>query len=180
MTEFPDHIIIEHGTCDNLYVYLTTGQRIKRRHCSKREKKQESDDSSSSSEDEEIESTEVHPLHPDGRWFGGLRREMVNRYPMYWSDIKDGFHIQCLATIFYLAISLIAMCLTYGQVIAKYTKNYIGASEMLLGTSISCILMAVLGTEPLAVIAGTAAMMIFESSTYQVLGCEWPSFVVGN
>jgi hypothetical protein len=65
------------------------------------------------------------------------------------------------------------MCLTYGQVIAKYTKDYIGPSEMLFGTAISCILMAVLGTEPLAVIAGTAAMMIFESSTYQVLHNGW-------
>ena len=137
----------------------------------KRKKRQErlSDDSSSSSEDEEIESTEVHPLHSDGRWFGGLRREMAKRYPVYWSDIKDGLHIQCVATIFYLAISLIAMSLTYGQVIAKYTKSYIGASEMLFGTAVGCILMAVLGTEPLAVIAGTAAMLIFESSTYEVL-----------
>ena len=111
-------------------------------------------------------------MQPDGRWFGGLRREMAKRYPMYWSDIKDGFHIQCFATIFYLAISLIAMCLTYGQVIAKYTKNYIGASEMLEGTAASCILMAILGTEPLSVIAGTAAMMIFESSTYQVISTK--------
>ena len=125
-----------------------------------------------------MKSTEVHPLHPDGRWFGGLRRETFKRYPIYWSDIKDGFHIQCVATILYLAISLIAMCLTYGQVIAKYTKNYIGASEMLFGTSISCILMAALGTEPLAVIAGTAAMLIFESSTYQVLHTSAPCHIV--
>lgn len=110
----------------------------------------------------------MHPLHPDGRWFGGLRREISKRYPTYWSDIKDGFHIQCVAAIFYLAISLIAMCLTYGQVIAKYTKDYIGPSEMLMGTALSCILMAVLATEPLTVIAGTAAMLIFENSTYQV------------
>ena len=143
---------------------------MKHKKTLKREKREESlsYDSLSSSEDEEIESIEVHPLHSDGRWFGGLRREMTKRFPMYWSDIKDGLHIQCVATIFYLAISLIAMSLTYGQVIAKYTKGYIGASEMLFGTAAGCILMAVLGTEPLAVIAGTAAMLIFESSTYQV------------
>lgn len=149
---------------------MPTGRRIRHKHCSKREKKvtKSLSDSSSSSSGEEVESTEVHPLHPNGRWFGGLRSEITKRYPIYYSDIKDGFHIQCLATILYLAISLIAMCLTYGQVISKYTKGYIGASEMLFGTAVSCILMGVLGTEPLAVIAGTAAMMIFESSTYQV------------
>ena len=111
---------------------------------------------------------ELHPLHADGRWFGGLRRELRQRYPLYWSDLKDGLHIQCLASILYLAISLIAMSLTYGQVIAKYTKNYIGPSEMLLSTSLSCMVMALFGTEPLAVIAGTAAMLIFENGSYQV------------
>lgn len=60
------------------------------------------------------------------------------------------------------------MCLTYGQVIAKYTKNNLGPSEMLSATALSCILLAIFGTEPLSVIAGTAAMMIFESSIYQV------------
>ncbi|XP_028395702.1 band 3 anion transport protein-like isoform X2 [Dendronephthya gigantea] len=178
-----DHIEKEHevsstqglfprrGDCPLMNKFCAIRRRITRKHCSKRKKKVDeslSDSNSSSSESEEIEKIEVHPLHPDGRWFGGLRREITKRYPIYVSDIKDGLHIQCLATILYLAISLIAMCLTYGQVISKYTKGYIGASEMLFGTAISCVLMAALGTEPLAVIAGTAAMMIFESSTYQV------------
>ena len=128
------------------------------------EKIDNADNSFSSGDD----STEIHPLQPDGRWFGGIRREFVKRYPLYWSDIRDGFNIQCLASLIYLSISLVAMCLTYGQVIAKYTKSYMGASEMLRATSISCIAMAVIGTEPLSVIAGTTAMLIFESSTYQV------------
>ncbi|XP_046846382.1 band 3 anion transport protein-like isoform X3 [Xenia sp. Carnegie-2017] len=158
------------GDCPLKNKFSEIRRRIRERHFSKREKNLENDESSSSESDEENEdeSIEVHPLHPDGRWFGGLRREMAKRYPLYLSDIKDGLHIQCFAAILYLSISLIAMCLTYGQVIAKYTKNYIGSSEMLLGTAISCVLMAVLGTEPLTVIAGTAAMLIFESSTYQV------------
>ena len=93
----------------------------------------------------------------------------MTRYPRYWSDIKDGVHIQCFATLIYLAISLTAMCLTYGQLISKYTNHNLGPSEMLFATALSCILMALFGTEPLTVIAGTAAMLIFESSSYQVI-----------
>ena len=135
-------------------------------------KTDDSQNSDSSVSDDEEGSNEIHPLQPDGRWFGGLRRELAKRYPIYWSDIKDGLSIQCVASLFYLAISLTAMCLTYGQVIAKYTKDYMGASEMLLATAISCCVMAVFATEPLSVIAGTAAMLIFESSAYQVRNVE--------
>jgi hypothetical protein len=44
----------------------------------------------------------------------------------------------------------------------------LGSVEMLSATSLSCILMAIFATEPLSVIAGTAAMLIVEASTYQV------------
>lgn len=111
---------------------------------------------------------EMHPLHANGAWFGGLQRELKRRYSQYCSDIKDGFQIQCVASLFYLAISLIATCLTYGQVICKYTMGNLGPVEMLSATSLSCILMAILGTDPMSVIAGTATMLIVEASTYQV------------
>ena len=115
-----------------------------------------------------------HPLHANGAWFGGLQREIKLRYSQYWSDIKDGFHIQCLASLFYLAISLTATCLTYGQVICKYTMGNLGPVEMLSATSLSCILMAILATDPMSVIAGTATMLIVEASTYQVsVKCSW-------
>ena len=120
------------------------------------------------SDDDDDERREIHPLHPNGAWFGGLQREFKVRYPQYWSDIKDGFHIQCFASLFYLAISLTAMCLMYGQVICKYTMGNLGPVEMLSSTSLSCILMAIFAAEPLSVIAGTAAMVIVEASTYQV------------
>ena len=115
-----------------------------------------------------------HPLHANGAWFGGLQRELKLRYSQYWSDIKDGFYIQCLASLFYLAISLTATCLTYGQVICKYTMGNLGPVEMLSATSLSCILMAILATDPMSVIAGTATMLIVEASTYQVsVKCSW-------
>ena len=118
--------------------------------------------------DDDEDLRETHPLHPNGVWFGGLYRESKPRYTEYWSDIKDGFHIQCLASLIYLAISLTAICLMYGQVIRKYTMGNLGPVEMLSATSISCILIAIFATEPLSVISGTAAMLLVEASTYQV------------
>ncbi|XP_028396743.1 anion exchange protein 3-like isoform X2 [Dendronephthya gigantea] len=112
----------------------------------------------------------THPLEPDGRWFGGMRREMRLRYPKYWSDIKDAFHIQCLASFFFVTFGVIALAVTFGKLLLKYTDGYMGDSEMLLATSFSCILMAIVGTEPHTVLSGTAAMVIIETVIYKASG----------
>lgn len=109
----------------------------------------------------------MYPLERDGRWFGGLRREMARRYPLYWSDIKDAFHIQCLAAIFFVTFGVIALSVTFGKLLLIYTDGYMGDSEMLLATSCSCMLMALVGTEPHAVISGTAAMVIIETVIFK-------------
>ena len=110
-----------------------------------------------------------HPLDPDGRWFGAMRREMSQRYPQYWSDIKDAFHIQCLAAFFFVTFGVVALAVTFGKLMNNYTDGYMGDSEMLLATSFSCMLMAVIGTEPHTVLSGTAAMVVIETVIYRVI-----------
>ena len=109
-----------------------------------------------------------HPLDPDGRWFGGMRREITLRYSKYLSDIKDAFHIQCLAAFFFVTFGVVALAVTFGKLVMKYTDGYMGDSEMLLATSFSCILMAIIGTEPHTVLSGTAAMVVIETVIYRV------------
>jgi hypothetical protein len=109
-----------------------------------------------------------HPLESDGRWFGGMRREMTKRYPQYWSDVKDAFHIQCLAAFFFVTFGVVALAVTFGKLLLKYTDGFMGDSEILLATSFSCMLMAVIGTEPHTVLSGTAAMVVIETVIYKV------------
>ena len=108
-----------------------------------------------------------HPLEPDGRWFGGMRREMTLRYPQYSSDVKDAFHIQCLAAFFFVTFGVVALAVTFGTLLLKYTDGYMGDSEMLLAASFSCMLMAIVGTEPTTVLSGTAAMVVIETVIFR-------------
>ena len=107
-------------------------------------------------------------MQSDGRWFGGVRREIARRYPLYWSDIRDAFHIQCLAAFFFLLFGVIALAVTFGNLLVKYTNGYMGDREMLIATCFSCLLMAIMGTEPHTVIGGTAAMVVIETVIYKV------------
>ena len=113
-----------------------------------------------------------HPLEPDGRWFGGMRREMTLRYPQYSSDVKDAFHIQCLAAFFFVTFGVVALAVTFGKLLLKYTDGCMGDSEMLLAVSFSCMLMAIVGTEPTTVLSGTAAMVVIETVIFRVSKCR--------
>lgn len=97
-----------------------------------------------------------------------MRREIALRYPQYWSDVKDAFHIQCLASFFFVTFGVVALSVTFGKLLVKYTAGFMGPSEMLLATSFSSMLMALLGTEPHTVLSGTAAMVVIETVIYRV------------
>ena len=50
--------------------------------------------------------------------------DIRNRYQHYWSDIKDGFHIQCFASIVFLYFACITPIVTFGGLLGIATDNY--------------------------------------------------------
>ena len=84
--------------------------------------------------------------------FGGLVQDIRQRhFRSYWSDIKDGFHAQCLAAIIFIFFAClsgvliypiqIVLCLAgavaFGGLMGDKTENLIGISETLIVSSIS-------------------------------------------
>lgn len=62
----------------------------------------------------------VDPLERTGRPFGGMIRDIKTRYPWYWSDIKDGINLQCLATFFFIYFACLSPAITFGGLLSKY------------------------------------------------------------
>lgn len=58
-----------------------------------------------------------------GHLFGGLigdvRRRLAPR--VYWSDLRDGFHPQCLASFVFLYVASLAPLITFGGILGDYT-----------------------------------------------------------
>ena len=59
------------------------------------------------------------------RLFGGLVADVKRRYPHYWSDIKDGFHMQCLASIIFLYFACMTPIITFGGMLGAATDGQI-------------------------------------------------------
>lgn len=58
------------------------------------------------------------------RLFGGLVQDIKRRYPLYWSDIKDGLSLQCFATVVFLYFACITPIVTFGGLLGIATENY--------------------------------------------------------
>ena len=58
-----------------------------------------------------------------GRLFGGLlsdvRRRLAPR--VYWSDLRDGFHPQSIASFVFLYVASLAPLITFGGILGDYT-----------------------------------------------------------
>ena len=49
--------------------------------------------------------------------------DVKRRYPKYWSDIKDAFSLQVLASIIFIFFANITPAVTFGGVLADITDN---------------------------------------------------------
>lgn len=59
------------------------------------------------------------------RLCGGLILDIKRRLPFYWSDIRDSFSLQCLASILFLYCACMSPVITFGGLLGEATKNNI-------------------------------------------------------
>ena len=51
-------------------------------------------------------------------------QDIKRRYKVYLSDLKDGLHIQCVASIIFLYFACITPIVTFGGLLGDGTGNY--------------------------------------------------------
>jgi len=103
-----------------------------------------------------------------GRVFGGLIYDVKSRYKYYLSDLKDGLHIQCIASTIFLFFACITPIVTFGGLMGQKTDGYMGTMETLMSGAICGVLYAVFAGQPLTIIGATGPLLIFESILYRL------------
>lgn len=68
------------------------------------------------------------------RIFGGLVLDVKRKAPFYWSDVKDAFSLQCLASILFLYCACMSPVITFGGLLGEATKNNIVSQTCRLGS----------------------------------------------
>eukprot|EP00088_Acartia_fossae_P070689 TRINITY_DN953_c0_g1_i1.p1 TRINITY_DN953_c0_g1~~TRINITY_DN953_c0_g1_i1.p1 ORF type:complete len:1234 (+),score=432.98 TRINITY_DN953_c0_g1_i1:296-3997(+) len=111
-----------------------------------------------------------NPLQKSPRFFGGLIDDIKYRYPLYWSDIKDGFDPQVLAATIFIYFAALSGAVAFGGLMGEKTNGDIGIPETLLLSSISGALFAMFAGCPLIIIGTTGPVLLFDESLYNF--CE--------
>uniref|UniRef100_A0AAX7TZ29 Anion exchange protein n=1 Tax=Astatotilapia calliptera TaxID=8154 RepID=A0AAX7TZ29_ASTCA len=116
------------------------------------------------------------PLRRSGRLFGGLIKDVMRRYPQYFSDIRDALNPQCMAAIIFIYFAALSPAITFGGLLGEKTEGLIGVSELIVATALQGIVFSVLGAQPLLVIGFSGPLLVFEEAFYtfcKVNGIEY-------
>lgn len=108
------------------------------------------------------------PLRRTRRPWGGLVNDVKRRFPLYWSDFKDGFNLQTIAAAIFMYFAALSAAITFGGLMADKTKNMIGISETLIATAVSGVFFALLAGQPLVIVGATGPLLLFDESLFQM------------
>ncbi|XP_054723273.1 LOW QUALITY PROTEIN: electroneutral sodium bicarbonate exchanger 1-like, partial [Uloborus diversus] len=129
-------------------------------------KKTETQEVKIDEEEEEEKEREESGLKRTGRLFGGLINDVKRKTPWYWTDFKDAFAIQSLASIFFLYFACLTPIITFGGLLGDATEDRIAAMESLLSGAICGILYGLFSGQPLTILGSTGPVLVFETILY--------------
>nr|XP_032831281.1 electroneutral sodium bicarbonate exchanger 1-like [Petromyzon marinus] len=107
-----------------------------------------------------------HSLGPElqrtGRLFGGLVGDVRRKAPWYWSDVRDGTSLQCVASFLFLYCACMSPVITFGGLLGEATDGSISAMESLLGASMTGLAFSIFAGQPLTILGSTGPVLVFE------------------
>ncbi|XP_054909824.1 sodium bicarbonate cotransporter 3-like isoform X8 [Poeciliopsis prolifica] len=119
----------------------------------------------------ELEKEDDHHAGPElqrtGRIFGGLILDVKRKVPFYWSDVKDSFNLQCLASILFLYCACMSPVITFGGLLGEATKGNISAIESLFGASLTGVAYSLFAGQPLTILGSTGPVLVFEKILFK-------------
>uniref|UniRef100_A0A8C6MEV4 Anion exchange protein n=1 Tax=Nothobranchius furzeri TaxID=105023 RepID=A0A8C6MEV4_NOTFU len=106
-------------------------------------------------------------LQRTGRIFGGLILDIKRKAPFYWSDVRDSFSLQCLASILFLYCACMSPVITFGGLLGEATKGNISAIESLFGASLTGVAYSLFAGQPLTILGSTGPVLVFEKILFK-------------
>ena len=101
-----------------------------------------------------------------GRPFGGLINDIKRKKPFYWSDFKDSFSLQCLASMIFIYFACLTSFITFGGLLGDATENRIAAIETLMSGFVVGVLYGLFSGQPLTIMSLTGPILVFDTILY--------------
>ncbi|XP_034455351.1 sodium bicarbonate cotransporter 3-like isoform X9 [Hippoglossus hippoglossus] len=125
----------------------------------------------SASQAGDLDKDEDHDAGPElqrtGMIFGGLIWDIKRKAPFYWSDIRDSFSLQCLASVLFLYCACMSPVITFGGLLGEATKGNISAIESLFGASLTGVAYSLFAGQPLTILGSTGPVLVFEKILFK-------------
>ncbi|XP_026202558.1 sodium bicarbonate cotransporter 3-like isoform X3 [Anabas testudineus] len=119
----------------------------------------------------ELEKEEDHHAPPElqrtGKIFGGLILDVKRKVPFFWSDFRDSFSLQCLASVLFLYCACMSPVITFGGLLGEATKGNISAIESLFGASLTGVAYSFFAGQPLTILGSTGPVLVFEKILFK-------------
>ncbi|XP_043930715.1 sodium-driven chloride bicarbonate exchanger [Protopterus annectens] len=106
-------------------------------------------------------------LQRTGRFCGGLFLDIKRKAPFYFSDYRDAFSLQCLASFLFLYCACMSPVITFGGLLGEATEGHISAIESLFGASMTGIAYSLFGGQPLTILGSTGPVLVFEKILFK-------------
>ncbi len=69
--------------------------------------------------DKQKEEDWPNPLVRTNRPFGGVINDMKRRFPLYWSDFRDGLNSQCVAATIFIYFACLSGAVAFGGLLGE-------------------------------------------------------------
>ena len=111
---------------------------------------------------------ELRILEPQlpGQPFGGLINDIKRKMPWYWSDFKDSFALQCVASMIFIYFACLTSFITFGGLLGDATENRIAAIETLMSGFVVGVLYGLFSGQPLTIMSLTGPILVFDTILY--------------
>ncbi|CAH1961218.1 unnamed protein product [Acanthoscelides obtectus] len=119
-------------------------------------------------DEEEVEQKlrEEMGLARTGVLFGGLVNDVKRKAPWYWSDFKDAFAMQCIASWIFLYFACLSPIITFGGLLAEATGRNMAAMESLVSGFVCGMGYGFFSGQPLTILGSTGPVLVFETIVY--------------
>lgn len=106
-------------------------------------------------------------LSRTGRLFGGLINDVKRKTPFYFSDFKDAFALQCVASFIFLYFACLAPIITFGGLLSQATDKHMAAMESLVAGFVCGIGYGFFSGQPLTILGSTGPVLVFEQIVFK-------------
>ncbi|TYJ55250.1 hypothetical protein B9479_004080 [Cryptococcus floricola] len=101
-------------------------------------------------------------------WLGrGMRRDVMNRLPWYWSDWADAWNYRVIPSTWFIFFANVLPGLAFSLDLIETTGQY-GVQEVLLSSFMAAFVASFLGGQPLLISGVTGPITVFNKTIYDI------------